>query len=370
MKIAFDHQIFLQTHGGISRYFNQLAHGLLDLRQEVGVFAPFYLNNNLTSLPKSSVHGRYIKRYPPRLSRIFSVYNPYVSRYQISKWKPDVVHETYYSRLGSAPKNCPTVITVHDMIHELFKDNFSKNDETIAIKKIAIERADHVICISENTKNDLLRLYDIAANKITVVYHGFDQFAKIDQTTEETSPSDKPFLLYVGGRWGYKNFSGFLRAVASSKRLMSDFDIISFGVSKFCKSELSLIETLGFAKNQVRHVSGNDVLLGQYYRVARAFVYPSLYEGFGIPPLEAMAHHCPVISSNSSSMPEVIGTAAEFFNPSSHEDMRHAIEAVVYSESRIDDLKKQGIERLDHFSWTQCTQQTLNVYRTLVGDIK
>ena len=370
MKIAFDHQIFLQAHGGISRYFTQLAHGLLELGQEAGVFAPFYLNHNLSSLPEDNIHGRYIKRYPSRLSQVFSIYNQLVSRHQISRWNPDIVHETYYARIGSAPKNCPTVITVYDMIHELFKDNFSKWDDTIAIKKIAIDRADHIICISENTKNDLVRFYDIEANKITVVHLGFDQFNIADKNSPKILPSGRPFLLYVGGRWGYKNFSGFLRAVASSKRLMFDFDIISFGVSKFSMSELNLIETLGFAKNQVRHVSGTDVLLGQYYRAARAFVYPSLYEGFGIPPLEAMAHHCPVISSNSSSMPEVIGTAAEFFNPSSHEDMRHAIEAVVYSESRIDDLKKQGIERLDHFSWTQCTQQTLNVYRSLVGDIK
>jgi glycosyltransferase involved in cell wall biosynthesis len=371
LKIALDDQIFVQKHGGISRYFNQLAHGLIGLEQEIAVFAPFYLNTNLSSLPENCVHGRYVKRYPPKLSRFFSFYNRYISRRQISKWRPDVVHETYYSRLGSSPKDCPTVITVYDMIHEIFKNDFSKKDDTVAVKKIAIDRADHIICISENTKKDLVRLYNIDLNKITVVHLGFDQLIKIDleQTSENILQNDKPFLLYVGGRWGYKNFSGFLRAVASSKRLLSDFDIISFGVSRFSMSELNLIKSLGFAKNQVRQISGNDALLGQYYHAARAFVYPSLYEGFGIPPLEAMAQNCPVISSNSSSMPEVIGAAAEFFDPSSHEDMRNAIERVVYSESRIVDLKKQGIERLNHFSWAQCTRKTLNVYRSLVGDI-
>jgi glycosyltransferase involved in cell wall biosynthesis len=371
MRIAYDYQAFsLQSYGGISRYFTCLAQGLIDLQQQVQVFAPLHRNRYVGALPSGVVNGREFIKFPPQSKGLFAIYNQVVTRKKITNWQPNIVHETYYSRFGSAPKNCPIVITVHDMIHELYKDNFSKKDETIAIKKIAIERADHVICISENTKNDLLRLYDIATNKITVVYHGFDQFAKADQNHDDISISDKPFLLYVGGRWGYKNFSGFIKAVASSKKLMSDFDIISFGVSKFCKSELSLIEALGFAKNQVRHVSGNDVLLGKFYRAARAFVYPSLYEGFGIPPLEAMAHHCPVISSNSSSMPEVIGSAAEFFNPSSHEDMRNAIEAVVYCESRIDDLKKRGIERLDHFSWDKCTYQTLNVYQSLLGEAK
>lgn len=367
MRIALDDQIFVQKHGGISRYFNQLAHGLLDLDQEVGVFAPFYLNNNLTTLPKKCIHGRHVNRYPPKLSRLFSIYNRYVSRQRIVKWKPDIVHETYYSRLGSAPNNCPTIITVYDMIHELFESDFSRNDETIAIKKIAIDRADHIICISENTKNDLVRLYDIESNKISVVHLGFDQFINYDQASKKKIHVDKPFLLYVGSRWGYKNFSGFLRAVASSKRLLSDFDIIAFGISKFNMSELNLIKSLGFAENQVQQVAGNDHLLGQYYHLARAFVYPSLYEGFGIPPLEAMVHQCPVISSNTSSMPEVIGDAAEFFNPSMHEDICHAIENVVYSDSQIELLKKRGTERLNNFSWSKCSLQTLNVYKSLVG---
>jgi glycosyltransferase involved in cell wall biosynthesis len=125
---------------------------------------------------------------------------------------------------------------------------------------------------------------------------------------------------------------------------------------------------LGFAENQVRQVSGDDGLLGYYYRLARAFIYPSLYEGFGIPPLEAMAHQCPVISSNASSMPEVIGNAAEYFVPNECESVRFAIEAVVYSEQRIDDLKKKGVARLSHFSWSKCTQETLAVYQSVSGE--
>jgi glycosyltransferase involved in cell wall biosynthesis len=366
LKIAYDHQIFMQKHGGISRYFAKLARGSLDLGNEVGVFSPFYLNYNLSMLPKDNIHGRYIKLYHHRMNSAFVACNKIVSRYQISQWKPDVVHETYYSRKKSGPKNCPTVITVYDMIHELFKNDFSDKDDTVGIKKIAIERSDHVICISENTRNDLVRLFNISEKKITVVHLGFDQFANNFESSENSTVSNRPFLLFVGNRSGYKNFSGFLKAVAASNRLINDFDIIAFGVSKFSIFELDLIKTLGFVKDQVRHVSGNDILLGQYYRGARAFVYPSLYEGFGISPLEAMAHQCPVVSSNSSSMPEVIGSAAEFFNPSEPEDMCNAIESVVYSDSRIADLTIRGLERLQRFSWTKCTQETLNIYRSLI----
>lgn len=367
MRIALDYQTFtLQTYGGISRYFTQLAQGFLSMEQQVKVFAPLYRNSYLKSLPQETIYGRHINRYPPKTTRFFSAYNQLVSRYQIARWKPDVVHETYYARQGSAPRNCPTVVTVYDMIHELFQSEFPKRDNTAAIKKIAVGRADHVICISENTKSDLIRLHGTPANKISVVLLGFDKFSVNQGLQETATPVTKPFLLYVGSRGGYKNFSGFLGAVASSQKLLRDFNIVAFAGPKFSSVELSFMNSLGFAENQVQHTGGSDALLGSFYDAARAFVYPSVYEGFGIPPLEAMAHYCPVISSNTSSMPEVIGNAAEYFNPSDTVDMRRAIEAVVYSDSRVASLKAFGAERLAYFSWSKCAQETLNIYRSIV----
>ena len=366
MRIAFDYQTFTQqTYGGISRYFTQLAQGLLNLEQQVEIFAPLHRNSYLESLPQTVINGRRINRYPPKTSRFFMAYNELVSRHQIARWKPDVVHETYFAKRGTAPATCPTVITVYDMIHELFADEFPERDNTALIKKIAVDRADHVICISENTKNDLINLYGTPAEKISVVLLGFDQFSE-KESLQGTAPAiTKPFLLYVGSRGGYKNFAGLLKAVAASPKLLSDFNIIAFGGPKFSPEELSFISSLGFAENQVQHTGGNDAQLGKYYNTARAFVYPSLYEGFGIPPLEAMAHNCPVISSNTSSMPEVIGDAGEYFNPSDTDNMRCAIEAVVYSDSRVQSLKASGAARLACFSWSKCAQETLAIYRSI-----
>ena len=366
MRIAFDCQIFtLQTYGGVSRYFTQLSQGLSGLEQQVKVFAPLHLNSYLESLPQEIIGGRRINAYPPKTDRLFLAFNNLVSRHQIAKWKPDVVHETYYSKLGSAPKNCAAVITVYDMIHELFSDQFYKKEEA-ATKRIAFERADHVICISQNTKKDLMRLYGVSSNKISVVLLGFDKFTANENIQATEEPVNQPFLLYVGSRGGYKNFSGFLKAVALSPNLLKDFRIVAFGGPKFSTIELSFIASLGFSENQVHHVSGNDKLLGEFYNSARAFIYPSLYEGFGFPPLEAMAHNCPVISSNTSSMPEVIGNAGEYFNPSDIEDMRRAIEAVVYSDSHVETLKALGVDRLANFSWSKCARETLNTYRSLI----
>jgi glycosyltransferase involved in cell wall biosynthesis len=366
MRVAFDYQTFvLQSYGGISRYFTRLAQGLLDMEQEVEIFAPLYRNSYLSALPQGVVNGRYINRYPPKTMRLFFVYNQFRSRFQIARWKPDLVHETYYSKVRSAPRTCPTVITVYDMIHELFPKEFPVYDITATIKRIAIDRADHVICISQNTKLDLMRLYGTPASKLSVVHLGFDQFVPREDSEPADTFSGKPFLLYVGQRGACKNFSGFLKAVASLKRLLSDFDIVAFGGTEFSSAELELISTLGFAENQVQHKSGNDDFLGSFYNTARAFVYPSLYEGFGIPPLEAMAHHCPVITSNASSMPEVIGNAGEYFDPADIEDMRRAIESVVYSDSRVECLRKLGVEQLMTFSWDKCTRETLNIYHSL-----
>ena len=369
MRIALDYQMFvLQSYGGISRYFTCLAQGLLDLEQQVKIFAPLHRNNYLSALPQGIVNGRFIKQFPRKTKRLFIAYNHFGCRYKVSKWKPDLVHETYYSRVGAETNHFKTVITVHDMIHELFPNDFPTRDNTSEIKRLAVERADHIICISENTKKDLMRLFGTSANKITVIHHGFDQFSDRD-AIPVISLNSRPFLLYVGDRHqDYKNFVGFLRAVATSKRLLKDFEIVAFGSKQFSSTELALIRSLGYASGQVKQVGGDDTLLGEYYSKAKAFVYPSLYEGFGIPPLEAMAHRCPVISSNTSSMPEVIGIAAEYFDPTELENMCHAIENVVYSESRIEELRGLGIERLEHFSWKKCSQETLAVYHSLLGE--
>lgn len=369
MKIAFDYQTFsLQSYGGISRYFVRLTEQLLAIRQKVGIFAPLHRNHYVGELPEGIVRGRRLDRYPPKTARFFLAYNQFVAKSAIRTWQPQVVHETYYARLRSGPRSCPAVITVYDMIHELYTAEFPARDNTTQLKRIAIDRADHVICISESTRRDLIRLFGTPEDKVSVVHLGFDHFVCPEAARDTNAPFlGRPYLLYVGNRAGYKNFSNFLKSVASSVHLKTDFDIIAFGGSPFSALEQRLISGLGFRHDQVRQLGGNDTVLGELYDQARAFVYPSLYEGFGLPPLEAMAHRCPVVSSNTSSMPEVIGGAGEFFHPSEIEDMARAIESVVYSDERIEELVTMGLDRLNHFSWQKCADQTLSIYQILQG---
>jgi glycosyltransferase involved in cell wall biosynthesis len=393
MRIAFDHQAFcLQKIGGISRYFCRLAEQLQQTTQvdEVGIFAPLYRNQYLRELSNSLVHGYSVKDYPAKTAGLLVKANGWLAKSQIKGWKPDLVHETYFSLKRSAPESCPTVLTVFDMIPELEvlasqakprtgRIQTSGQDST---KRVAVQRADHIICISEHTRNDLLRLYQVPTEKVSVVYLGCDsaneQSAAAHKTTRTSTSANtkvatsvtrqiRPYLLYVGLREGYKNFEKLLRAIAQAPALLAEFDVLAFGGGTFTTAEQQIVSTLGFKPTQVRQQAGDDIALNAAYRNAAAFVYPSAYEGFGLPPLEAMAKNCPVISSNTSSMPEVIGTAGQYFDPQSLESISTAIEAVVFSNDRTQDLIKLGRERVKRFTWQSCAQETQAIYQTVLN---
>jgi glycosyltransferase involved in cell wall biosynthesis len=287
-----------------------------------------------------------------------------LARRQLRAWQPDIVHETYFSNHRSGATNTPTVLTIFDMIGELGLDGATPTSVELRTSKkyAAVKRADHLICISEHTRQDLIRLYDVAPEKTTTIHLG----CEIERSTSIRMPEmHRPYLLYVGLRAGYKNFNRFIRAVASSKQLKDSFDIVAFGGGTFSDVELTALHDLNFAANQVRQIDGDDNCLASYYTHASALVYPSVYEGFGLPPLEAMAYQCPVVSSNSSVMPEIISDAAEFFDPLNIEAMVTAIERVVLSSVRAQELVDRGLERIQQFTWNKCVQQHIDLYAAL-----
>ena len=277
-----------------------------------------------------------------------------------------MIHETYYSNQGKEKSSLPRVTTVYDMIHEIFPENFPMRDETSVWKRKTIERVEHVISISHSTKKDLVKYFGVDEEKITVVHLGVDSSAFQTNNATPIETTFRPYLLFVGGRGGYKNFISLLNAFSSSTQLKQDFDLVAFGGGEFNSDERNMVSTLGFSADQIRHVSGSDDKLASLYSNASALVYPSLYEGFGLPVLEAMACSCPVISSSTSSMPEVVGDAGEYCDPSSLDDIRRAVECVVYSSTRSDDLIKRGLERVQLFGWKKCAVETIDVYTEIV----
>jgi glycosyltransferase involved in cell wall biosynthesis len=363
MKIVYDHQIFSrQKYGGISRYFFEISNRIPAIDGDsVEIFSPFYVNH----YGDRSSHGFRAFKFPGS-SMVLGAANTVAGKLSV-RWQNDIAifHETYYSRFGYAPAKAKRIITVYDMIHELFPESFSKADMTRHIKRRAILRADHVICISESTRNDLVRLTDIPVEKTSVVHLGHSL------TEAHVSPppvpySQRPYLLYVGNRGGYKNFNSLMLAVGNSKILRNEFSVICFGGGEFTRDELSEMRRHDLNLDDIKHVEGDDAVLAGLYSSAIALVYPSLYEGFGIPPLEAMAYGCPVICTDTSSLPEVVGEAAELFDPRDTDCLRASIERVASSQEVRKGLIARGYERIMGFSWDRCARATLAQYKRVL----
>jgi glycosyltransferase involved in cell wall biosynthesis len=366
MRIAFDHQIFgWQEYGGISRYaFETASHIARMPGCEVTVFTPFYVNRYLAARPPQlRLVGRPIRNFP-RAGRIFRAVNGLMVRPMLRRHAPDIVHETYFQARSIAPRRAKTVLTVYDMIHERFPQHYSRFDPTRRQKAAAVKRADHVICISESTRRDLIHFTGVAPEKTTTILLGYTLTGYSD--SETIAAAERPFILHVGLRGGYKNYSSLLAAYAASPRLRTDFDLLAFGGGDFSNQEIDDMRRFGLDTTRVRQMPGNDRLLSQLYQSATMFVLPSLYEGFGIPPLEAMDHGCPVVCGATSSLPEVVGDAARIVDAANPDSLREAIEAVAYSSEIRSQLIARGKERVRQFSWDRCARQTVDVYQRLL----
>lgn len=365
MKVAFDHQIFTtQRYGGVSRYFFELAsrlpaHGV----SEVSVVAPLYINNYLTT---DSAHRFTRGRYVPD-----TFGNPYVLLELANRiaaplaWRgvnPDVVHETWHA-IKPVSKARRRVVTVHDMIHELFADEFPDAARVTAAKRASISRADRIICRSENTRRDLVRLYGIDPARTSVVRQGYSMTIEANAAKMEKGEG-RPSLLYVGHRGGYKNFRTLLQAYASSP-ILQEFVLIAFGGGPLLPDEEEEIRRLGIT-GRVRFESGSDRELAARYQAATALIYPSKYEGLGLPPLEAMSYGCPVVCSNAGAIPEVVGDAGVYFDPNSPEELRTDLERVATTEQLQMDLRARGNARLAAFSWDKCAAETAQIYREII----
>lgn len=367
-RLVYDHQIFSsQEYGGISRYFSEVARRL-DAGGEwaVTILAPAHINGFLRDDPPSALVGRYV---PPlrRTARLRAQVNDLLSRLWSQGHHPAVVHQTYYRPTPVTQRGRKVVLTVYDMIHELYPEMFPREDRTADAKAAAVARADRVICISENTKRDLLARLGTDPRKVHVV--PLAQALPLSNGLPPDFRRDgKRYVLYVGLRGGYKNFGRLLKAVAASSILRDEVRIIAFGGGPLSSTEQATVARLGLRGDAVHQCHGDDGYLASLYRFAAAFVYPSLYEGFGIPVLEAMAQSCPVICSNGSSFPEVAGDAAEYFDPLDVGSIRSAVEGVVGSASRAQELRARGQARARLFSWDRCAAETLAVYASLVDE--
>ena len=245
----------------------------------------------------------------------------------------------------------PAATTVHDLQHELYPQFFSRAELTYrrVVYGQTITASRIVIAISEHARQTLLERYRLEPDRVVTVHLGIDH--------ERLSPGSErrePFLLYPANPWPHKNHARLFEALALLRRDRPELRLVLTGTGH-------VGDLPGGVENRGRVPPDGLVRL---YRTAAALVFPSLYEGFGLPPLEAMACGCPVACSNATSLPEVCGDAAEYFDPTSPEDMARAMSAVLADPAP---LVERGLARAREFGWERCAREHEAIYRSLAG---
>lgn len=367
--------IFYQERfSGIARYVCELAAHMerlgvkihipiTETKNEYLLRAPFYPRTSaeVRDLPawRKMLRSLIALRYPEKARKYGSMCQAIDA---LKRGKFDLIHPSYTNAADLLPHigKTPLVVTVHDMTHELFPESFAPHDPTALRKKLYVEKASRIIAISENTKKDLVELYHIDPDLIDVIYHGN---SLVLPSPDEEIAIDLPdnYILFVGLRGAYKNFDTFLRAFAAVASEKPELRLLCVGSGPFTKQEHALLHQLRIDdRAEQRALSDSELALS--YKHARAFVYPSLYEGFGLPILEAFSCKAPVLCSRASCFPEIAGNAALYFDGKDPDSISRCMLDVLDSEKTREDLIAKGTERLRLFSWQRCAQETLRSY--------
>ena len=307
-------------------------------------------------------------------SRRFKLFRPRRISVRVRErwWKPrlldslDLFHPTYYDLTDGfsfSDFKCPTVLTVYDFIYAIYPKLIEGSEGVIRNQTEAIRKADHIICISKATENNLLERFPEKQGKTSVIYLGSS--FEIQPPLAEQAIFEKPSFLFVGHRGGYKNFFFLLRAIAKASKTNSRIRLRVVG-APLNTEERWQIHLLGISDRVEAVTYPDEQQLISLYRSSVALVYPSLHEGFGMPPLEAMACRTLAITSNTTSLPEVMGDGGIMLDPTREVDWVECILKTAKGGGDRDLMIERGLERVRKFSWKSTVDRHLDVYRRLV----
>ena len=370
MRVAIDarkvHDFGIGTY--IRNLLRQLArldrdtdYVLLCKERDLGIAAP--LGPNFRTVLEAS----------PNYSLREQIHVPWV----LSRTKPDVFHAPHYV-LPPAVR-CRSVVTIHDCIHLMFPQ-YLRNRASHAYARAAMwaaaRRSDRILTVSEASKRDILHFFNVAPEKIVVVYNAIDEHFWVTPPEEDVArvreryQLNHKFVLYVGNIKPHKNLVRIIEAFDELRRSDVDEDLKLLIIG----DEISKLPALRRAVHQhklhkqVRFLGyQSDATLAILYRLASVFVFPSLYEGFGLPPLEAMASGTPVVTSNVSSLPEVTGDAAVLVDPYDVDAIADGMRRVLADPLLAADMRRRGFERAREFSWERSVARTREVYAAVGG---
>jgi glycosyltransferase involved in cell wall biosynthesis len=348
MKIVFDSLVFaLHKFGGVTTYWNEFIKRFRNDSFNIAILtvpAGKYINKEFADLDKSKIQLIPEKSLPLQLLRNIS---PKVAAVQ-----EKFIFHSNYLRVSSS-SNAINIVTVHDFTHQFFVKG-PKQLLNYYQKKKAITKSDGIVCISQNTLKDLYHFFPEAKQKaVAVIYNGCSEVYLQKTRGESIVNTPRPYILFVGARGNYKNFDFVLKVLAKTS-----YDLVAAG-SKFTEEEEQIIAQYSGRVTLLSNVS--DEKLKALYQHAHAFIYPSLYEGFGIPVLEAMNCGCPVIAFNNSSIPEIMGDSPLLLK---NDDLKGTLEILSKLEtaSYRESILSIQYQQADKFSWGKAYEEMKAFY--------
>jgi glycosyltransferase involved in cell wall biosynthesis len=367
MKVAIDvHSIGAQA-GGNETFYRQLLQGLTEDRTP-----------NSYTLFYTHAHAPTLVRVDQRFHWVRIPHNPIVRIYfalpaLLRELKPDVFHCQY---ILPPRVKCKTVVTIHDLAHERYP-KFSPRVEGVRMRKLvprSARRADHIITVSEYSANDLVSLYGVPRSKITVAYQApSPKFKPRDKLSSQERLKTRyginsPFLLYVGRLQARKNLIRLTQAFARVRKTHTDLKLVLVGKPDLHHEKLiAKVEELGLREAVIfpGYIASDD--LPVFYNAAEVFVFPSIFEGFGLPVMESMASGVPSLTSRGSCLEEIAGDGALLVDPLSVDSIAEAITRLVESPELRSALIERGLRRSACFSTVAFAAKVLDVYRSLSG---
>lgn len=353
---------------GLGVYTKEILEALLEKDKRIKAVVPKpYCNNKdenrLILAPDMITPGKGFKN---NLLRIMWLQ---VGFLKASAGKNVLVFSTVPEGLLYSTSRLKQVITVHDLLPIIYPEEYPRirHYMRFLLPKV-IKNSLRVVCISENTKRDLIKYYGIEDDdKIAVVHPGVNpRRFEIDEKIGKDLTRGKKYVLYVGALRRYKNVLRLIKAMERIKSFNTVLLIVGDNRGGYYKELIDYVKTrrLETLVNFLGYV--DDKTLANLYYGARAFIFPSLYEGFGLPPLEAMLCGCPVVASRTSSIPEACGDAALYFDPEDVEDMAEKIRLVLSDHNLRSLLIKRGKERVKEFTWERTAEKTLNLLYSMI----
>ena len=374
-RIGIDARFYGPLGKGLGRYTKEVTDGVIGLDRKNN-YVVFLSSENFQEFNANSRRVKKVLASP----RWYSLSEQIIMPYLIWKEKLDLIHFPHFN----VPLLCPAklIVTIHDLIltkHPTERATtlspFLYKIKNIAYKiviKSAIRRAKKIIAVSNFTKDDIIKQFKVSQEKIAVTYEGVAKDLSNNNLDNKNNILNNyniksPYLLYVGNAYPHKNLEGLIKIFSQINKIYPNISLVLVGkddyfylrVKKFAQKLINNKQSIIFPG----FVPDDDLAL--IYKQALAYVFPSLYEGFGLPPLEAMTYGCPVVSSNKSSMPEILGPAALYFNPDNPSEMKAIITRIITEDDLRRDLVNKGYNQVKKYSWNKCARETIEIYNRM-----